>query len=268
MNVPPSFSAEVFTLFSTGVIVISTRTFARAQLYGVKHLRLDDYLMIIAILPYTAEIVLAYLARATFHGLANNAMTSQERTALQVNSEEYGWRTNGSKIQVAGWVILLTVLVLTLNILTDIYLMAIPTQDDATTGPQQAVAWAIRESFLAIIVSNTPVVWAWVRLKMDPAVPAVRRPGGYEDAQSRGRNGVGNGVDSGGWAFAGRGIPGDWRDRHTMSGVWSTCEHEDSGSGSGSMKPGITRSICIESRYQCTPVGNSDDENKSRLEIR
>jgi hypothetical protein len=40
---------------------------------------------------------------AWFKGLANNAMTDEERIALPNDSEEYRLRVGGSKIQVAGW---------------------------------------------------------------------------------------------------------------------------------------------------------------------
>ena len=40
---------------------------------------------------------------AWFMGLANNAMTDEQRTTLSPDSEEYRLRVGGSKVQVAGW---------------------------------------------------------------------------------------------------------------------------------------------------------------------
>lgn len=48
--------------------------------------------MIWTIAPYVTEIVLAYVAGATFHGLSNSGMTDAEREALSPASPEYGWR--------------------------------------------------------------------------------------------------------------------------------------------------------------------------------
>ncbi|RMI99747.1 hypothetical protein CDV36_015992, partial [Fusarium kuroshium] len=164
-----SFAAEAFTLLALGIVVIGFRTYARAKQEGIRNLKIDDYLMLLVIVPYTMEIVLAYTVGARFYGLANNAMTDEQRAALSPSSEEYKWRHNGlsayqARINV-GFVLiavtyiaiiasifcgcqpfhnlwqidpdpgnlcqpasskLLIFLVVTLNIVTDIYLMAIP----------------------------------------------------------------------------------------------------------------------------------------------
>ncbi|CAJ0554786.1 Ff.00g132990.m01.CDS01 [Fusarium sp. VM40] len=36
------------------------------------------------------------------------------------------------------------------------------------TGPQQGASWAVRESFVAIVTSNIPSTWAWMRQKLKP----------------------------------------------------------------------------------------------------
>lgn len=87
-----SFAAEAFTLLALGIVVISLRTYARAEQEGIRNLMIDDYLMLLVIIPYTTEIVLAYTVGAQFHGLANNAMTTEQRAALSPGSEEYKWR--------------------------------------------------------------------------------------------------------------------------------------------------------------------------------
>ncbi|KAH6951140.1 hypothetical protein BKA56DRAFT_505876 [Ilyonectria sp. MPI-CAGE-AT-0026] len=284
-----SFAAEAFTLLALGIVVIGFRTYARAKQEGIRNLKMDDYLMLLVIIPYTTEIVLAYTVGARFYGLANNAMTDEQRAALSPGSEEYKWRhkssrVNGSKIQIAGWAVyasvlwlikssmcafyirltnglrayrtrinvgfvliavtyiaimasiffgcqpfhnlwqidpdpgnlcqpasskLLIFLVVTLNIVTDIYLMAIPIPvlwkakvpkfkklmlvllfsggvfvmvagilrcvlilKNPTTGPQQAASWAVRESFVAVVTSSIPMVWGWIRPKLRPLYPS------------------------------------------------------------------------------------------------
>lgn len=52
---------------------------------------------------YGLETGAAYMVGAWFMGLANNAMTDEERRELSHNSEEYRLRVGGSKVQVAGW---------------------------------------------------------------------------------------------------------------------------------------------------------------------
>lgn len=87
-----SFAAEAFTLLALGIVVIGFRTYARAKQEGIRKLKMDDYLMLLVIIPYTTEIVLAYTVGARFYGLANNAMTDEQRAALSPGSEEYKWR--------------------------------------------------------------------------------------------------------------------------------------------------------------------------------
>ncbi|KAH7112389.1 hypothetical protein EDB81DRAFT_848883 [Dactylonectria macrodidyma] len=273
-----SFVAEAFTLLALGIFFIGLRTYARAKHQGIRNLKIDDYLMILVAIPYTTEILLAYTVGARFYGLANNSMTEEQRAALPPESNEYNWRVNGSKIQIAGWAVytsvlwliksaicafyirltsglaeyrvrikigfiliaatyfaimasiffgcrpfhklwqiqpdpgnfcqpasskLLIFLVVTLNIITDIYLMIIPIPvlwkakvprlkkvmlvllfsggifvmvagilrcililKNPTTGPQQAASWAVRESFVAVVTSSIPMVWVWVRQKL------------------------------------------------------------------------------------------------------
>jgi hypothetical protein len=52
---------------------------------------------------YGLETAAAYMVGAWFKGLANNAMTDEQRVNLPADSEEYRLRVGGSKIQVAGW---------------------------------------------------------------------------------------------------------------------------------------------------------------------
>ncbi|KAF4961228.1 hypothetical protein FGADI_465 [Fusarium gaditjirri] len=264
MGSATSFTAEAFTLLSIGILAIGLRTFARIRQVGVRNFEADDYLMLIAIIPYTIETTLAYTVGAKFHGLTNSGMADEERKALSPDSEEYGLRVDGSKIQIAGWVTYATTLwiiksalcafyfrltaglagyktriyigfgfivstyitliypdpgnlcypaisklyifiIVSLNILTDVYLLAIPIPmlwgaripkvkkyglvvlfsgavfvmvagllrcvlilKNPKTGPNQAASWAIRESFVAVVTANLPSTWGWMRQKLKP----------------------------------------------------------------------------------------------------
>ncbi|KAF9761040.1 hypothetical protein IL306_003981 [Fusarium sp. DS 682] len=197
-----SFAAEAFTLLGIGVLIIFLRTYARIRQVGLRNFEADDYLMLLAIIPYTIETALAYTVGARFRGLTNSGMTEEERKALSPDSEEYTWR---------------------LNILTDVYLLAIPIPmlwgaripkvkkygllvlfsgavfvmvagllrcilllkvgdcsspdyfgqfadiiQNPDTGPEQAGSWAVRESFVAVVTANLPSTWGWMRQKLKP----------------------------------------------------------------------------------------------------
>jgi hypothetical protein len=53
---------------------------------------------------------MAYLVVAYWKGLANNAMTDEQRATLDPNSEEYLLRVNGSKTHVVGLLLYTTLL--------------------------------------------------------------------------------------------------------------------------------------------------------------
>jgi hypothetical protein len=107
---PLSFEAESFTLLGLAIFFIVLRVYARIRLVGFKELEADDYLMLLVIVPYSVETSLAYLVGNRFDGLTNSAMTDAERAALSPDSDEYSLRVNGSKTQVAGWVMYTSVL--------------------------------------------------------------------------------------------------------------------------------------------------------------
>ncbi|KAK0726486.1 hypothetical protein B0T21DRAFT_413817 [Apiosordaria backusii] len=262
------FTVEVFTLLGVALLVIGLRTYVRLTTVGIKGFQADDYLMLVAAVAYTVETYLAYAVGAFWKGLANNAMTDEQRRLLDPNSEEFRFRVNGSKTQVAGWstytfllwvikaamctfylrltegleyrkrifvgfvmlfvtwvAVLLSILVsclpfeknwqiypdpgnscqpaiarveifvtLSLNAVTDIYLMTIPIPmllgasmkrfrkigltllfsggafvtvagmlrcililTDPANGAQQAASWAVRETFVAVLTSNLPM---------------------------------------------------------------------------------------------------------------
>ncbi|EED17080.1 hypothetical protein TSTA_021370 [Talaromyces stipitatus ATCC 10500] len=98
-----SGDVEAFTLLGLALSLIILRTYVRFDLVGLRKFQLDDYLMILTGVLFTAELVLAYMVVAKFDGLTNSYMTPEERAALDPNSYEYYQRVSGSKIQVAGW---------------------------------------------------------------------------------------------------------------------------------------------------------------------
>lgn len=105
-----SLAVEPFTLLSVCILVILFRSFARIQQVGFRRLQADDYLILVVIILFTTETVLAYAVSAFYNGLTNSGMTDAERTALSPDSEEYAMRVSGSKIQVAGWCVYVSVL--------------------------------------------------------------------------------------------------------------------------------------------------------------
>ncbi|RAH51261.1 uncharacterized protein BO95DRAFT_510276 [Aspergillus brunneoviolaceus CBS 621.78] len=96
-------NVQLWTMYAIGVAVTMLRTWSQARVVGWRHLRLDDYLVWVGILFYTAQVSLAYNVGAVAHGLANNSMTDAQRATLSPESPEYHARVIGSKIQLAGW---------------------------------------------------------------------------------------------------------------------------------------------------------------------
>ncbi|RTE81283.1 hypothetical protein BHE90_004241 [Fusarium euwallaceae] len=96
---------ESWTLYAIGVLSTFLRFYARMRGAGFRGLKIEDYLMVLAICFYTVQTSLAYSIGNLAHGLANSGMTDAERAALSPNDPEYQFRIIGSKIQVAGWTI-------------------------------------------------------------------------------------------------------------------------------------------------------------------
>lgn len=116
-----AFNAELWTLYTFGVLVTILRTYARVKFVGLRGLRPDDFIVWAAIvcirlgsltvssasianagpnsqLLYTTQSTLAYFAVNYGHSYANNGMTPAERAALSTDSEEYHLRcVPGSK---------------------------------------------------------------------------------------------------------------------------------------------------------------------------
>ncbi len=84
-----TFAVELFTLLSLGIAVVLFRTYARWKLVSFKGLEADDYLMLLALVPYITESTLAYVALVEARGLTNGGMTDEERLTLSPESDEY-----------------------------------------------------------------------------------------------------------------------------------------------------------------------------------
>ncbi|KAK4150035.1 hypothetical protein C8A00DRAFT_37367 [Chaetomidium leptoderma] len=280
-----AFVQEAFALLGIGLFIIGLRLYVRISSSGFKRLHADDYLMVVAAVAYSIETYLAYSVGAFWKGLANNAMTDEERRLLDPNGEEYQLRVNGSKTQVAGWstytfllwvikaamctfflrltdglgfhkriyagfvlivvtwiAVLLSILfgcypfeknwqiypdpgifcqpaiseidifvTVVLNVLTDIYLMSIPIPmlwtsslkplkkaglillfsggifvttaailrcaliiADPINGAQKAGSWAVRETFVAVVTSNVPMISPLIARCLRPIIGSLR----------------------------------------------------------------------------------------------
>ncbi|KAI2622725.1 hypothetical protein GGS26DRAFT_242269 [Hypomontagnella submonticulosa] len=97
------FTIEAWTLLAIGILVTMLRTYARIKAVGVRGLQADDYLVWVGAIFYAVETSLAYSVGAVAQGLANNAMTDEQRATLSPDSAEFKTRVIGSKIQLAGW---------------------------------------------------------------------------------------------------------------------------------------------------------------------
>ncbi|KAK3294441.1 uncharacterized protein B0H64DRAFT_463329 [Chaetomium fimeti] len=289
-----SFVQEAFTLLGIGLFVIGLRFHVRISSSGIKNLRVDDYLMIVAAVAYSVETYLAYSVGAFWKGLANNAMTDEQRRVLDPTSEEYHLRVNGSKTQVAGWstytlllwvikaamcslylrltdglgfetriyagfiligttwlAVVLSILLgchpfeknwqiypdpgnscqpaisridifvtVVLNVVTDLYLLTIPIPmlwasslkplkkagvillfsggvfitaagilrcvliiTDPVNGAQKAGSWAVRETFVAVVTSNLPIVSSLIARCFRPLIGSLRSPSSSKASQ-------------------------------------------------------------------------------------
>lgn len=80
---------EIWTLFAIGVSATALRTYGRARTVGVKGLAADDYLVWLGVMFYAAQSALGWNIGNAAQGLANNAMTDEERASLLPGSPEF-----------------------------------------------------------------------------------------------------------------------------------------------------------------------------------
>lgn len=83
---------EIWTLFAIGVTATILRTYARIRLVGAKGLTADDYLVWMGVIFYAAQSALGWNIGYAAHGLANNAMSDEERAALDPEDPEFAAR--------------------------------------------------------------------------------------------------------------------------------------------------------------------------------
>ncbi|ROW00012.1 hypothetical protein VPNG_08351 [Cytospora leucostoma] len=104
------FINEVWGLQGVAYLALALRYYSRITTLGWRKFSLDDYMIALATLVYTAESVAAYFVVAYWKGLSNNGMTEEQRAALDPNSEEWQVRVNGSKTHVIGLLLYATLL--------------------------------------------------------------------------------------------------------------------------------------------------------------
>ncbi|ROV98709.1 hypothetical protein VMCG_06746 [Cytospora schulzeri] len=153
------FDVEVFTFLGFATCITIFRTYIRAtSVGGLKALQLDDYFAWLGTIFQGVETVMAWLVTHHVQGLANNGLTDAQRISLSPTSPEYSLRVTGSKIQLGGWTsysVLLWALKTSL-----LFLYARLT--DPVNGAQTAGSWSIRETFVAVVTTNLPVVFPFL----------------------------------------------------------------------------------------------------------
>ncbi|RYP18706.1 hypothetical protein DL767_009780 [Monosporascus sp. MG133] len=163
------FSIEAWTLLSIGLLVTIIRTFGRVKALGLKGLQPDDYLVWVGATFYAIETGLAYCVGAKAQGLANNGMTDEERATLSPNSPEYHTRIIGSKIQLGGWASY-SVLLWSLKASLLLFYLRLT---DPVNGAQLAGSYAVRETFVAVVTTNLPMVFPLLKAWLSPVLESL-----------------------------------------------------------------------------------------------
>ncbi|KAJ0120454.1 hypothetical protein J7T55_015181 [Diaporthe amygdali] len=164
------FIDEVWGLQGVAYVVVVLRYYSRIVTLGWGKLALDDYLIALATLVYTAESTAAYYVVAYWKGLANNGMSDQDRIELDPSSEEWLIRVNGSKTHVIGLLLYMTLLWLLKGCWVVYYLRltdGLPSQKFLTkwamlagdSDPAQSGYWSVRESFVSFVLTNMPMLY-------------------------------------------------------------------------------------------------------------
>ncbi|RFU34288.1 hypothetical protein B7463_g2078, partial [Scytalidium lignicola] len=203
-----NFVVESWTYLAINLVVVAFRLGSRWYTLGLRGLAIDDFLMAVAGLLYTAETATAYYVSAYWFGLANNRIgfvivpISFFITFLTILFGCFPiskhWQINpdpGNFCQPAVSKLQAYTLI-TMNLSTDFYIMAIPLPmiwgtrmglrkkfglllmfcggifttvagllrcililTSGAAGPEQAGEWSCRESFIAVFVSNVPLIF-------------------------------------------------------------------------------------------------------------
>ncbi|KAI2465734.1 hypothetical protein F4781DRAFT_12963 [Annulohypoxylon bovei var. microspora] len=134
-----AFIREVWGLQGTAYLVVALRYFNKLSTLGRHSLSWDDAIMLVAIVVYTAESLMAYLVVAYWRGLANNALSDEQRAALDPQSLEWHLRVNGSKTHVVGLLLYTTLLWL----LKACWLVYYSRLTDGVNNMRQMIHWGI-----------------------------------------------------------------------------------------------------------------------------
>ncbi|KAJ4300075.1 hypothetical protein N0V88_002744 [Collariella sp. IMI 366227] len=178
-----SFVKEAFSLLGVGLFIIGLRLYVRISTAGLKGLHVDDYFMVVAAVAYSVETYLAYSVGAFWHGLANNGMTDEQRRLLNPDSDEFRLRVSGSKTQVAGWSTYTFLLWTIKAAMCTFYLRLteglgfqkrVYAGFDPINGAEQAGCWAVRETFVAVITSNMPMITPLIARLCRPVIGTLR----------------------------------------------------------------------------------------------
>ncbi|KAI1370631.1 hypothetical protein F4677DRAFT_465024 [Hypoxylon crocopeplum] len=104
---------ESYVLLAVGLAIIGLRIWVRARAVGWKGLRIDDYLMLLVVAPYSALMVCAHISLVNYGGLSNDGMTPMQRELLDPQSTEYSMRMRGAQLEIVSRIIYTVVLWLT-----------------------------------------------------------------------------------------------------------------------------------------------------------
>lgn len=132
------FINEVWGLQGVAYLVLILRYYSRVVTLGWGKFALDDYLIAVATIIYTAESVAAYFVVAYWKGFANNGMTDEQRATLDPDSEEWQLRVNGSKTHVIGLILYATLIWLLKGCWTIYYARL----TEGVETPKRMVKWA------------------------------------------------------------------------------------------------------------------------------
>ncbi|KAL7275378.1 hypothetical protein RUND412_001685 [Rhizina undulata] len=93
------FVVESWTLYALGCNLVFLRLGCRCRLVGLSNFKPDDYLMILVVILYSVESIMANLVGRSDG--TNFGLTPEQRVAL--TPEEIENRTTGSKVFMVGW---------------------------------------------------------------------------------------------------------------------------------------------------------------------
>ncbi|RDA83373.1 hypothetical protein CP532_4742, partial [Ophiocordyceps camponoti-leonardi (nom. inval.)] len=101
---------EAWVYFAIGTALVLLRLYARLHSPAKTGFHLDDHLISLTIPLFLAVVILAQVIETETGNLANNNMTPEERSELDLDSDEFHLRVRGSQLHMAGWVIYVTLL--------------------------------------------------------------------------------------------------------------------------------------------------------------